>query len=556
MSATLASIVSAICERCGLTAYDVTDLENISVHGFKIDRVTDGRSVIAVLRQIGFFDSVESGGVLKFTRRGKAPVRTLTVDDMGVHEYGNEPPAAVSTKSTQDVELPRQLFVQYRDPGRDYEDGQQASPTRLITDAINDKYVDVAVAIDATQALRAAEIMWADEWAGRWQHALALDASHADLEPTDVLLVPVDGRLERMRIVSAEDSAVMLRSLQLVRDDDGSYVSSAVPDPPARSPAPLRILAATTLVLLDLPPLRSTDTDGGFYAAAQRTGSGNAWGGAAIYRGLPGGALNALASVTSEAVVGTLSMPIAAGPHTIFDDSAEIVVELPRGQFESRPDADLLEDGANTLAVGVNGRWELVQFGDAQQTGPTSWVLSHLLRGRRGSDHNIGASQVGDTVVLVSGNGIVRLPLPVADVGTELIYRGVTIGATLGSGTDQSYASTGESLKPFSPVHVEFTAELDGDLLIEWTRRDRLAIEFEPGPLPLSDTPEAYEVDILGDGSPEPVLRTLSTSTPSVTYTLAQQLDDFGSPGAPTAFAVRIYQLGQLGRGTPREAIL
>jgi hypothetical protein len=230
------------------------------------------------------------------------------------------------------------------------------------------------------------------------------------------------------------------------------------------------------------------------------------------------------------------------------------VIELPRGQFESRTEAELLEDGANTIAIGAHGRWELVQFADADQVGPTTWVLSHLLRGRRGTEHNIGTSLTGDTAVLVSGFGVVRLPLPAGDVGTVLAYRGVTIGATLGSAVDQLFASDGEALQPFSVVHVEATWQEDLDLLIEWTRRDRLAVEFTD-PLPLSETSEAYEVDIIGDGSPAPVLRTLSSSSPSVLYTAAQQLDDFGSP-PPTAITVRIYQLGALGRGQVREETL
>lgn len=551
----LTSIVQTLCERCSLgDAVDVTDLDGVAVHGYKIDRLTDGRSAIAVLRQIGFFDAVENN-VVKFVRRGHEAARTLNIADLGAHEYGaSEVPPSVITTSTQEVELPRQLFVTYRDPARDYEDGQQASPTRLITEAVNDKYIEISAAIAGTQALRAAEVLWADEWAGRWRHTIALDASHADLEPTDVVLVPVDGRLERLRIVGAEESAIVLRKLQLVRDDDGSYVSDAIAEPPARTPATLKILAGTSLVLLDLPPLRVEDNDAGIYVAAQRTATGNSWGGASVYRGLPSAALTQIASLTNEAVIGVLSLPLGSGLHTVFDDANTIVVELPRGQFDSRSDADLLELGANTLAIGDHGRWELVQFGDAQQLGPTSWALSHLLRGRRGTDNNIGSALAGDTIALVSGVGVLRLALPASDAGTELVYRGVTIGATLPTGLDQSFTSGGQALKPFSPVHVTAT-DVAGDLLIAWTRRDRLAIEFEPGPLPLSETSEAYVVEILDDASPPNVLRTLATSSASVTYTAAQQFDDFGSP-VPDGIHIKIYQLGQLGRGTPREAFI
>jgi hypothetical protein len=552
---TLAEIVARICAACGLAddMIDVSDLEGVTVYGYKVDRITDGRSAISVLRQIGFFDAVESN-VIKFVRRGAAAVRTLLEDDLGAHEYGGEMPAAVTTASTQEVELPRQLFVQYRDPARDFEDGQQASPTRLITDAVNDKFVDIAVAVDGTQALRAAETLWADEWASRWKHTFALDASHADLEPTDVVLVPIDGRLERLRITSIEDSAGVLRSVTAVRDDDGSYVSSVIAETPARDVAPLLILAGSSIVLLDLPPLRTEDTDAGIYAAAQRTTSGNRWGGLAIYRGLPGGALTPLVSVTNEAVVGTLTAALPSAYSSVFDDASQILVTILRGSFSSRPDIDLLDLGANTLALGVNGRWELVQFGTATQLGPTSWKLTHLLRGRRGTEHNIGTSQIGDKAVLVSGLGIVRLPVPITEVGTDYQYRAATMGATLASGTDVTYASTGESLKPFSPVHIVASDAGGGDTLIEWTRRDRLAVEFTD-PLPLSESVESYEVDVISDSSPQTVLRTLTSSTASVTYTAAQRVDDFGSPG-PTAILVRIYQIGALGRGHVAEAMV
>jgi hypothetical protein len=71
----------------------------------------------------------------------------------------------------------------------------------------------------------------------------------------------------------------------------------------------------------------------------------------------------------------------------------------------------------------------------------------------------------------------------------------------------------------------------------------------------MSETTEAYVVEILGDSSPAPAVRTILSSIPSVLYTEAQQLDDFGSP-PPSAFLVRIYQVGALGRGHVTEAML
>ena len=49
--------------------------------------------------------------------------------------------------------------------------------------------------------------------------------------------------------------------------------------------------------------------------------------------------------------------------------------------------------------------------------------------------------------------------------------------------------------------------------------------------------------------------RTISTTSPSVLYTSAQQIADFGAPQSQVS--VKVYQLGAVyGRGTPRSAVL
>jgi hypothetical protein len=70
--------------------------------------------------------------------------------------------------------------------------------------------------------------------------------------------------------------------------------------------------------------------------------------------------------------------------------------------------------------------------------------------------------------------------------------------------------------------------------------------------VPLAEETERYEVDIL-DGTT--VKRTLATTTPSATYTAADQTADFGAP--QSLVSLRAYQLSTVfGRGTPRAATL
>ena len=70
--------------------------------------------------------------------------------------------------------------------------------------------------------------------------------------------------------------------------------------------------------------------------------------------------------------------------------------------------------------------------------------------------------------------------------------------------------------------------------------------------MPLGEESESYEIDVV-DGST--VKRTLSASSPSVTYASAAQIADFGS--AQPSVSVKVYQTnGVFGRGSPRAAIV
>jgi hypothetical protein len=561
-SVTLAAIVTALCERVGLTDIDVSDLEDRTIEGYVISRVMSAADAIEPLRKVGFFDIVESGTTLKFVTRGQAAVLTLTTDDLGAHDgTSDSPPPSVVTRMMQDKDLPRQMRVHFRNPDRDYEDDEELSPTRLITEAVNDVDVELPMSIFAEQAAQVAEVMWSDAWAGRFTHSFSLDYSMLHIEPADVLLLPVDDEMQRVRVLSIDDGSFAIRKIESVRDDDGSYTSYAVGGTVERVGGALEFISGTELVFLDLPPLRTEDTDAGIYIAAYSSDSGTTWRGASVYRSTNDGeSFDNLVAVTTEAAVGSIVSASAGeqpGGSPSFDENGLITVELESGTFESRIESDVFTNGANTLVIGAKGRWLLVSFCNATQITETRWELSKLLWGRRGTEYLIGSTQVGDTAVLISGNGIVRAPLTVAQIGEEYIYKAVSIGADFNDGTDFLYAGNGESLEPFAPTNIDFALQANGDILISWTRRDRLGQELTGYVDPISDPPLAFEVDILAGGSPTVVLRTLSSSVESVTYSNADQFSDFGSP-TPMTLSVIVYQVSPtaaIDRGHPAELL-
>lgn len=554
----ISSIISDVCSRCGLDddEIEVSDLETRYVSGYAITRPSPGRSIIDPLRSVGFFDAFESDGRLQFPTRGGAIALTLTEDDLGAHFADDERPSLVTTSKAQDVELPKRIRLQYIAESRDYDTGEAPSPSRVTSAAVNELDIQLPISITDDQAMQAAEVLWADAWGSRWTHQIALDVAFLGLDPTDVIGVPIDGRIYRTRIVSIDDAAGLLRRMTLVRDDDGRYVSNAVADPPQRPRVNVIAYSSTALLLLDLPALRDADDNAGIYAVAYPSNAARTWSGAVIHRSVDGGASYAqIGSVVSSGIVGQLATALSPGISTTWDYENVIEVDMLAGTLESRTEEAVI-NGANAAAIGAHGRWEIVQFLSATQVSETRWELSGLLRGRRATEHHIDTSVAGDFFVMLSAGGVVRLPLQLSEVGLARVYRAVTFGTSAAEGTGQSFTGQGEALRPFSPVHVHGERS-GGDLIIQWTRRGRLGQELRSGvDIPLSEETEAYEVDILMPGaSPETALRTLETTTTSATYTAAEQAAD-GFAG-DDLILVRVYQISAtVGRGTPGEGIL
>jgi hypothetical protein len=546
----LASIIRRLCARVGITDIDVDDLEATFVIGYQIPRPMAARGAIEPLRSVGFFDVVESGTTLKFVVRGKPLAATLLSSDLGAHLADEERPPSVSTKKTQPFELPRQVRVHFQNPALDYDPGEELSPARFDTPAQSVLDVDLAVCISSTFAAQIAETLYRDFWASRWAHGVQVNQEHARIEPADVVGVPVDGRVERMRINNLTDRLPILRMFELVRDDDGTYVSYAEGTSTSRPPTYVAYYGPVDLLLMDLPALADADDNAGIYAASYPIITDGSFRGALFLRSDDGGgSYPIVGGVTSPVAAGVILSAIPSGPTTIFDLGNTITVELAYGTLENRTEADVL-GGANAAAVGIDGRWEIVQFLNATLVAGTVWTLSGLLRGRRGTEAFVTTSVAGDQFVMLSTGALTRLPLNVGAVGLERLYKAIPIGTSPEAVTAEPFTGRGVALKPFSPVHVEGTRDVDGNLTITWLRRDRLGSDLV---VPMSETIEDYEVDILDID--DTVLRTISVTAESATYTDAQQITDFGSVQA--SVAVRVMQISTtVGRGTAAEALV
>lgn len=265
---------------------------------------------------------------------------------------------------------------------------------------------------------------------------------------------------------------------------------------------------------------------------------------------------------TTSSVVkwGKLSaaMPAFVYPgYAIVEDSITIVcksLDFDRDLQNATDELSFIA-GENCVAIGRPGNWEYVFFRDVEQLGSKTVKLTGLIRAQRGTD--VAAANHTDedyAVLLASANPtfekatrVQSLTSASAGLNYNILVSGTPLTRTPVPEVDKI---DGYSLAPFAPTLLKALLATGNDVVLSWTRRDRLGTNFVTDPQVLSETAEKYDVEIMNGTT---VVRTLTDLTvPSYTYTSANQTaDGFTPPMAAIKF--RVYQKGELGRGFPRE---
>jgi hypothetical protein len=302
---------------------------------------------------------------------------------------------------------------------------------------------------------------------------------------------------------------------------------------------------------MNINALRDVDNDPGFYAAA--SSAADNWGGAVLFQSIDDGVTyQAIANFSARATMGyTLdALGDYAGGNTV-DELNTIRVSLNVGALSSVTYAAMLE-GAQAALIGD----EVLYFRDAVLGSDGIYRLRGFLRGRRGTEAQIGAHHIGDRFVLLTPLTLKRIAQVTADIGKTRLYKVVTVGASLADSPAHSFTNDGAALKPYAPVHIGGGRDADGNLTITWTRRTRISGEWRDNiDVPLGEESEAYDVEIV-DATFTTVKRTFSAlNSPTVTYSAANQVHDGYADGDPVF--VRVYQISAIvGRGYPGTAAI
>jgi hypothetical protein len=228
----------------------------------------------------------------------------------------------------------------------------------------------------------------------------------------------------------------------------------------------------------------------------------------------------------------------------VVDECSHVRVKLSNGELSSTTYAGLLA-GVNMAVIGD----EILYFRDATLNTDGSYTLRGFLRGRRGSEYAMSSHASFERFVLVDPTKFVRIAQSTADIGIAKQYKPVTSGMSLADATAQAFTNLGVGLMPYAPVQLGGGRNAAGDVTLNWVRRNRISGEWRSGvDVPMSEATEAYEVEIWNSGYTTLKRTITGLTSPTCTYSAAQQTTDFGAPQSTVYF--RVFQLSAVvGRG-------
>jgi putative tail protein len=433
---TVGSIVSEICTDAGLTGADIDTVAlTQGVHGYVRAQPMEAQAAITSLMTAFLFEYK-----LKFLKKMNATVAELNEARLGAHEAGQEPVDPLVVTRTQEAEMPQAVSLHFVDYTKDYLQGS-AQRTRVISAAVNALQLDLPIAMNATKAKRLCTKLMNVAWAERHRYELATTVRSLDLDPADVIAVTSEGARHSIRItridfgapglVRIEGLATHITTLPAFDDDFPEDDEDAEPifeddeeeeAPPDEFPSqsPVTIPASRT-VLLDIPLLRDADNDPGFYAGLCGYRP-EGWTGATLFMSTDGGGTYLpTQTVTNPAAIGGATNVLGDATTTLVDRGNTVNIVLTQGTLQSDTEANVFA-GKNAAALGAEGRWEIIQWETATLEADGSYTLSNLLRGRKGTEQNVGKHQVGDVFIALTPTTVIRLHTSTSELDQPRLY--------------------------------------------------------------------------------------------------------------------------------------
>lgn len=562
----LSEIVLDLHERAGLTSgqANVSALTPL-VLGYCISKQQDVRSDITPLQSAYYFDAVEQAGVVTYVLRGGDPVASIPANDLAAQEQGRgTPPALVTIKRMQEVDLPAIVYVTYANPDNDYQTGTQMSQRQVTMSQLVNTVDCTAISMEDLKGKQSSGTLLVAAWIERMQFTILTSMKWAFLEPTDVVLVTDENLTYEFRIMSKSDLANGIVQFDGVATMSGIWQQQSVSGSGSGfAPSTPPTIEPVSFLPLNLPLITDTDPyPNGFYAAAALQVAGT-WLGAQLYESTDGGAIySTLATLGTESVMGTATtlLGVFFGGNCIDHLNTVSVTLGPGGGTLSSATLLAVLNGANICSLGP----EVLQFLTATLTAPGVYTLQDFLRGRRGTEYQMGSHTIGENFVLLP---ITDCNTPVSDLGQTRQFKAVPQGGNILAVSATAFLNTGAGLRCYAPTELDGAPDASGNVTINWTRRTRIGGEWaDYTDVLLSETIESYVLQIwdatftvcarvIGGGIiNSPLVGPTKINSPTYIYTAAMQMTDFGQ--LEEHIYCSVGQIGNFGLGTQTRAAI
>lgn len=550
--ADLRSIIENECLQSNMLELSDIDASELvqPVRGYRVSDTGAIRAAIEPLQGAWPFDVVQRGYKIHFVPRGNASVLTIPAEDLDARQDADAPGTQLMISNEMDTQLPRRVQIRYTDTVREYDIAEQAQE-RMATESINIRDIEMPIVLNANEAAGMAEVLLYLYWMERRDVGFILPPNYRALEPADVVTITGEWGIYELRLTNISlmsdgrlECKAKYNSAAIYTPTAEGEEGSAIPDGTVPFDGP------SIYALLDIPLLVDENNTPGMPIGM--AGYSPSWPGGIIYRTSDGGQnWTLLQAFAAPATMGFATDTIGAGRVDIFDAKNRLSVSMLAGSLSS---IDILTqlNGGNLFAYGAPGRWEMCSARNCELQPNGSYLLTDWLRGRFGTEWAMTTHQSGDYLVLMSDPDVLFVSYPSASIGVEMGYRGVTAGDSIDSTSTRNETYNAVNLTPLSPVYLNGNQHpVSEDWSLSWIRRGRLSPEWRNNvDVPVGEVSESYEVDIFSDNSYTTLKRTLTTSTPDVVYTAAQQIEDFTE--TVNVIYVRVYQMSAIvGRGYP-----
>jgi hypothetical protein len=481
---TIGDVVADICDRTnvlGIDDYDVSGLDPEPITGYLIDRETTARDVLRQLATGFLFDGYESDYKLRFRSRGDA-VQVTIPEEWIARDSEN---LVVKETITQELDMPMRVTVNYYDISRDHQQGSQtqkrvSAPVPSMLSRKED-ILDLPIVWTPDEAKRCADKLLKMHWANRTAFDFKLPWRYLKYDPTDVVRVTLEsGTIYEMRLsetLVGQDFSIDTKGVSEKATAYISDLTGAVSDIPVPT---LGIAYPATPYAVNTPLLRDLDYDSDENAQVYLGVGTNAinFTSAALFIN-DGFDFANLGAINQKLVTGfcqTVLPPTTSWAST--DNTTKFVVRILDAAvvLESITQEDMLNTQANAALVGN----EIIQFRDATQQSDGSWLLTGLLRGRRGTNDAVNNHFQGETFILLDPDAFLIQERPPEAYNVTIQLKAVPPGTQIEEAETGTFDLTPRDLQPYTPEDVAVSDD-DTTVTVSMQRRSRVIFPLTDG---------------------------------------------------------------------------